>query len=145
MQADTNRKSKIVFPTIAYNAGKFTIFVSKRAYESKHDEIMKLAKYLTKPEALRSYLAQTNDIMSIKYIENKEYKTRLVTNCKLAVETATKFTSMPIDITYRYIWRNRLGKNIPKIFDGLAVFDDVASKIDDATESNDYKKRNGQD
>ena len=145
MQADTNRKSKIVFPTIAYNAGKFTIFVSKRAYESKHDEIMKLAKYLTKPEALRSYLAQTNDIMSIKYIENKEYKTRLVTNCKLAVETATKFTSMPIDITYRYIWRNCLGKSIPEIFDGSVTFDSVASKINNATELNDYKKRNERD
>lgn len=145
MQADTNRKSKIVFSTVAYNAGEFTIFVSKKAYESKHDEIMKLTKYLTKPMALRNYLAQTDDIMSIKYIENKEYKTRLVTNCKLAVETATKFTSMPIDVTYRYIWRNQLGKNIPKIFGGLAAFDDVALKINDATESNDYKKRNGQD
>ena len=144
-QADSGNRSKIVFSTVAYNAGEFTIFISKNAYKKKHDEVMKLAKYLTKPEALRSYLGQTNDIMSIKYIENKEYKTRLVTNCKLAVETATKFTSMPIDITYRYIWRNCLGKSIPEIFDGSVTFDSVASKINNATELNDYKKRNERD
>lgn len=143
MQEDN--QTKIVFSTVSYNAGEFTIFVSKKAYENKHDEVMELAKYLTKPKALRSYLAQTNDIMSIKYIENKEYKTRLVANCKLAAETATKFTSMPIDITYRYIWRNQLGKRIPRIFEDLLTFDDVAAKMNYTTQINDYKKRNERD
>ena len=90
---------------------------------------MDFVKYLTKPDALRVYLAQTNDIISIKNIENKEYKNQLVTNCKIAVGNATKFTSMPIDATYRYIWENNVCKNISNIFEGYADYTDIAEKI----------------
>ena len=90
---------------------------------------MELVKYLTKPEALRVYLAQTNDIISIKNTENKEYKNQLVTNCKIAIGNATKFTSMPIDATYRYIWKNHICKNIPKVFDGLIDYTGTVEEI----------------
>lgn len=124
-----NQTTNIGFSNIAYNAGEFTVFISKNAYEEKHDEIMELVKYLTKPEALRVYLAQTNDIISIKNTENKEYKNQLVTNCKIAIGNATKFTSMPIDATYRYIWKNHICKNIPKVFDGLIDYTGTVEEI----------------
>lgn len=125
----SNQSANSFFSTVAYNAGEFTIFISKTAYEEKHDEIMELVKYLTKPEALRVYLAQTNDIISIKNTENKEYKNQLVTNCKIAIGNATKFTSMPIDATYRYIWKNHICKNIPKVFDGLIDYTGTVEEI----------------
>ena len=135
------RQPKTFFSNVAYNAGEFTIFINKKAYEQKHDEVMKLVKYLTSPVALREYLSQTNDILSIKYIENREYKgNRLVSGCKLAVDNATKFTQMPIDVTYRYIWENQLCSNIPKIFYGITTYDEVASKINEKTPFTDYKR-----
>lgn len=124
-----NKSGNSGFSTVAYNAGEFTIFISKDAYKEKHDEIMNFVKYLTKPEALRVYLAQTNDIISIKNIENSEYKNQLVTNCKLAAGNATKFTSMPIDATYRYIWKNHVCKNIPKIFNGMTDYNNISNEI----------------
>ena len=48
----------------------------------------------------------------VRYIENAEYKTRLVSKCIIAVNTATKFTYMPIDATYRYIWWNQFAKSL---------------------------------
>lgn len=136
----SNQTGNPGFSTVAYNAGEFTIFISKNAYEKKYDEIMDFVKYLTKPEALRVYLAQTNDIISIKNIENKEYKNPLITNCKIAAENATKFTSMPIDATYRYIWKNHMCKNIPMIFRGLTDCNDIIKEINSLSAFTDYTK-----
>lgn len=136
----SSQTQNAAFSTVAYNAGEFTIFISKNAYEKKYDEVMKFAKYLTKPEALRVYLAQTNDIISIKNIENKEYKNQLVTNCKIAVGNATKFTAMPIDTTYRYIWKNHMCENIPMIFDGLIGYDGIAEEINNLSAFTDSDK-----
>ena len=44
-------------------------------------------------------------------------------------EDATKFTSMPIDATYRYIWKNHICKNIPKVFDGLIDYTGTVEEI----------------
>lgn len=132
----------VVFSTIAYNAGEFTIFISKDAYKNKHDDIMQLVKFLTSQQALRDYLALTNDIMSIKHIENAEYKTRLVSKCIIAVNTATKFTYMPIDATYRYIWWNQFAKNIPAIFNDQVSFDDIMLKAKEFSSFTDFNKGN---
>lgn len=135
-----NQTENSFFSTVAYNAGEFTIFISKNAYEKKYDEIMSFVKYLTKPEALRVYLAQTYDIISIKNTENKDYKKPLITNCKIAAESATKYVAMPIDVTYRYIWKNYMCKNIPNIFDGLTDYNDVAEEINRLSAFTDYNK-----
>lgn len=79
---------------------------------------MKFVKYLTNSNTLRLYLAQTNDIMTVKDIENKEYKMPLVAKCKIAVGNATKVTRMPIDITYRYVWSKTIQKRLPDILSG---------------------------
>lgn len=111
-------KSTVVFSTVAYNAGDYTIFVNKQAYKNNRNMIMKFVKYLTNSNTLRLYLAQTNDIMTVKDIENKEYKMPLVAKCKIAVGNATKVTRMPIDITYRYVWSKTIQKRLPDILSG---------------------------
>lgn len=124
--------SRIVFSTVAYNAGDYTIFINKKSYEENHNTIMEFVKYLTKTDTLRLYLAQTNDIMTVKNIENKEYKMPLITECKIAVSNATKFTEMPIDITYRYIWCNFLQKKLPDMLEGKISAAQMLEKFNEA-------------
>ena len=130
----------IAVSSAAYNAGDFTIFINQRAYKERRAAIMNFIKYITSPEVLRSYLAQTNDIMAIKDIENKEYKIPLIAKCKLAAENASKLTYMPINITYRDIWFSQIRGNLPQMLDGAASADEVFSSLARLTEINARKK-----
>lgn len=119
------------FSSIAYNAGDFTIFLNKASYEndSKYDELMKFVKYLTSPNTLKLYLAKTNDIMAIKEIETKDYKTPLTTKCRLAIDSATRFTDMPCDLTYRYIWFSQFCDKMPRILSNNLTVPDLFDEV----------------
>ena len=128
---DSRSQNSVVFSTVAYNAGEYTIFINKKSYETNYDQIINFVKYLIEGDTLRLYLAQTNDIMTVKDIENKEYKMPLVAKCKMAVGNATKFTRMPIDITYRYVWISSLQKRLPEILDKELSIQEAVKNLSD--------------
>ncbi len=120
---------KNAFSTVAYNAGDFTVFINKKSYENKHDKIMDIVQHLTNPDILRLYTAQINDIMVVGNIKNNEYNSRLITKCNLAIEDATKFTYMPVDLTYRNIWFTQISNTLPNVLNGTVSSSQLSSDV----------------
>lgn len=128
------------FSTVPYNAGEFTVYVNKSAYETKHDQIFDFIKYMCKSDTMRVYLAHTNDIITVKSISNRDYVNPLTLKCTLAVENATKFTQLPANSMYRQLWISHMCRKLPSYLYGDETIEKITADIQKMSALTDFRK-----
>lgn len=128
------------YPTVAYNAGKFTVFVNKKSYEAKKDAIKDFINYLSSSETLRLYQAHANDIMTMKNAETNANEASLISKCKVAIFYATEYKQMPSATMYRETWNRGLLKKMPDVLQGRCTAKELIYGIEEISEKLTYEK-----
>ncbi|MEG1441387.1 MAG: extracellular solute-binding protein [Oscillospiraceae bacterium] len=104
-------------PTIAYGPGASTYFVTTEAYENKHDETLKLLKYITSPKTSLEFLNNAKTFVTIK-TKVPPVLDKLTTDRSVVLTTAGEITLMPQNIVKDIVWQSVIKERFQDIMTG---------------------------
>ena len=115
---------------VPYGVDNMTIHVSKTAYETKHDEIIRLIKYLTSKDSAKLLTKERGDISSVKSLSSKTSSaptSNIIVERNLFIGKCTEITPMPDTAIDKYVWYSCISSNLANIITGRTDASDVLS------------------
>ena len=127
-------KQQINFYPVIYGAGNMTIFVSSDAYRNKRTAVMDYIKYLTSTKVNSKFMSRAKYISALKDTGTVQKKGSLITQCHILAMNTTEFTTVPSNVTDRFIWGRAVAGMAEDMFQGKVSPEDIISEAERLTE-----------
>ncbi len=127
---DDKNKNQNFFP-VAYGATSFTVFVSKKAYDTKHDEVIDFIKHLTSSESMQKLSDERGAIPAIgdsNPTAGKKPTANIVVERNLILGNSMEITAFPDTVIDKYIWYSRISNRVADIVTGRMEASDVINE-----------------
>ena len=106
---------------VPYGVDNMTIHVSKKAYETKHDEVIRLIKYITSKESAQMLTKERGGISSINSASantSSAPASSIIVDRNLFIGKCTEITPMPDTAIDKYVWYSCISSNLTGIITG---------------------------